>query len=163
MTEPAVPPESQLPSWIKYVVFGCGCLALLGIVIIVIAVVSAIAIPSLKKAQNRARVAEAGGQVHPGTLESGDLTASDGSWYDTYPLSGAVGDRYVLRLESNDFDAYLTVVAPDGDVISDDDTGGGTDAQVYVTLDAVGTWEIRANTLRQGESGDYTLTIERLP
>lgn len=167
MTEPTVPPESQFPPWIKYVLIGCGGLALLGIVIIgiviVIAIVSAIAIPNLKEAQDRARIAETGGEVHRGTLGVGDPTASDGSWYETYPLSVGIGDHFVITMRSGDFDAYLTLVAPDGGVISDDDSGGGTDSRVDVTFDEAGTREIRANTLRPGASGDYTLTIERAP
>ena len=177
MTEPTVPPESPIPptvppattppsmdtAWIKYVLIGCGGLALLAIVIVVMAIAGAIAIPNLRKAQEQARVAEAGGQVHRGTLGPGDPTASDGSWYEAYPLNGGVGDRFIITLRSSDFDAYLTLVAPDGGVISDDDSGGGTDSRIDVTIDEAGTREVRANSLRPGATGDYTLTIERVP
>jgi type II secretory pathway pseudopilin PulG len=177
MTEPTVPPESPIPpqvppttpppssdtAWIKYVLIGCGGLALLAIVVVVMAIAGAIAIPNLRKAQEQARVAEAGGQVHRGTLGPGDPMASDGSWYEAYPISVGIGDHFVITMRSSDFDAYLTLVAPDGGVVSDDDSGGGTDSRIDVTFDEVGTREVRANTLRPGATGDYTLTIERVP
>jgi type II secretory pathway pseudopilin PulG len=161
--EPASVPPAPDTTWIKYILIGCGGLALLAIAIIVIAIVAAIAIPSLKRAQHQARVAEAGGEVHRGTLGAGDPMASDGSWYEAYPLSVGIGDHFVITMQSGDFDAYLTLVAPDGGVISDDDSGGGTDSRIDVTFDEAGTREIRANTLRPGATGDYTLTIERAP
>jgi hypothetical protein len=168
MTEPTVPPQSQLPPWIKYVLIGCGGLALLAIVfiviVIVIAIVSAISIPNLKEAQDRARIAETGGEVHRGTLGPGDMTgALEDNWYDEYPLGGGIGDRFVITLYSTDFDAYLQVIAPNGGITHDDDSAGGTDARVEVTLDETGTWRVWAKALGAGASGDYMLTIERSP
>jgi hypothetical protein len=41
---------------------------------------------------------------------------------------------------------------------SDDDSGGGTSAQIVQSLRA-GTYSIRANTLASSEEGDYTLSV----
>jgi hypothetical protein len=99
-------------------------------------------------------------QVHEGTLGPGDETQQDGSWYDAWPTQLDDGARVVFLLESDDFDTYLTVVAPGGERTSDDDSGGGTNSRVELTAHESGTWNVLANSLRAGENGTYRLTIE---
>lgn len=105
-------------------------------------------------------VSPAGG-VYRGTLDAADRVRDDGSLYDTYALQGAAGERLVVTLESSDFDAYLTVISPGQSVTNDDDSGGGTDSRVELTLTESGTWTIMANAYRAGDDGAYVLTIER--
>lgn len=108
--------------------------------------------------------------IRPGTtinasLEVGDRVLDDGSYYDLFTFDGSAGQHVRITLRSDDFDAYLALGMADDDgnvdyTFSDDDSGGGTDARVDADLDASGLWVIRANTLSQGESGDYSLTLE---
>lgn len=118
--------------------------------------------------------AEASAQtpVRMGQTVSGRLTAAsqkapeDDSFYDLYSYAGRRGERVRFTLRSRDFDAYLAVgrVGRDGSFESldtDDDGAGGTDARVEMTLPADGTYAIRANTLRAGDTGAYTLQLER--
>jgi hypothetical protein len=176
---PALPPAKGTP-WGKIAIFGCGGLLLIGLVIGVIGA----AIYMMNKrdnpdvvdtgpgtgivttdgnGNNGGVVSGGGGNVHTGTLAAGDQVAPDGSWYDEYPISGNIGDRYAVTMVSDDFDAYLTVTSPSGAQNSDDDSGGGTNSRVEVTLTEGGTYRVWANTLRPGDTGDYTLTIAPLP
>lgn len=105
-------------------------------------------------------VAPAGG-VYRGELDAADPVRDDGSLYDAYAIQGTAGERLVVTLESSDFDAYLTVISPMQSVTNDDDSGGGTDSRVELTLSESGTWTIMANAYRPGDDGAYVLTIER--
>lgn len=106
-------------------------------------------------------VGEDGG-TYRGRLDSGDRTRDDESIYDGYAFTGTAGERVVVTLESGDFDAYLTVISPSQQVThDDDDSGGGTDSRLDLTLEESGMWSVMANAYRAGESGEYVLTIER--
>lgn len=96
-----------------------------------------------------------------GTLEDGDPVRSDGSYYEGWALDVAQGDHVVLTMASPDFDAYLTFVSPDNRTFDDDDGAGNTDSKVDVVIDVAGRWIVVANTLRAGDTGGYTLTVER--
>lgn len=178
---PSVPPGGAPPAkstpWGKIALFGCLGLLVVGIILSVIGV----ALFMYKDRQEEEAVVESetdtgilpsqpsepevaeGAEAYEGTLQAGDAVAPDGSWYDAYPLTGAQGSAYTITMRSADFDTYLTVVSPSGATYSDDDSGGGTDSRLDVTLDEPGTWNVWANTLRTGDTGNYTLTIVRTP
>lgn len=109
-----------------------------------------------------AQPVQAGQTVH-GTLGEGDAEAEDGSYYDLYRVSARAGDTLTITMRSGDFDAYLVVGRMvDGELEtmeSDDDSGGGTDAQVRFVVPADGDYHIHANSLGAGETGAYTLEI----
>lgn len=105
------------------------------------------------------------GQTVRGQLDSSDATADDESYFDAWTYQGRAGERLVITMRSTDFDAYLNVGQGTGDefesIESDDDSDGGTNARVTITLPRTGTYVIRANTLSAGETGAYTLTVAR--
>ncbi len=166
---PTPPPARKGAPWGKIALFGC-----LGL--LVIAIILAVLGFFVYKMRDRSPVttyetsegettdlSQGGTTTHSGTLVAGDEVAPDGSWYDEYPVQLSSGGRFIATLRSTDFDAYLIVVAPSGATMSDDDGGGGTDSRIERTVDESGTWLIRANTLRAGQTGAYTLTIETVP
>jgi hypothetical protein len=107
------------------------------------------------------------GQRVNGTLDESDPLAEDDSWFDLYQYRGVPGERVTATLRSQEFDAYLSVGAWDGagfaESASDDDGAGDTDATLSATVGGDGTLAIRANSLRSGERGAYTLLLEREP
>ena len=96
-----------------------------------------------------------------GSLEEGDPVRDDGSYYEGWEIDVAEGDHLVLTLASPDFDAYLTFVSPSSRSYDDDDGAGNTDSRIDIVVDEPGRWTVVANTLRAGDSGGYTLTVER--
>jgi hypothetical protein len=112
-----------------------------------------------------ARVASAG-QRSNGALRATDPMLADSSFFHDYVYAGAPGDRVRVLLESSEFDAYLQWGRSSGDRFeseaSDDDGGGGTNSLIEATVDGVGTYVIRVNSFGPGETGSYTLSVERL-
>ncbi|HZW16357.1 MAG TPA: peptidase [Brevundimonas sp.] len=107
------------------------------------------------------------GDTVRGSLSASDRTFDDGSHYDCFNLRARAGERISVTLRSNDFDAYLSVLEANNCPNSaaaetDDDSAGGTDSRVQMTLGS-GRYSIRANSLSEGETGDYTLAVEYLP
>lgn len=96
-----------------------------------------------------------------GVLDAEDLQRGDESWYEAWSMDVQLGDRAVLLLKSPDFDTYLTLVSPTNRAFNDDDGGGGTDSRLDMTFDEAGRWTVVANTLNPGDTGSYTLSVER--
>lgn len=54
----------------------------------------------------------------PGELAEGDeISWKGGEYYDSYTLSLAAGEQRIINLVSAEFDTYMTIYAPDGEVI----------------------------------------------
>jgi hypothetical protein len=105
------------------------------------------------------------GQTVRGELARGDGVLNDGSFHDDYIYQARRGERLVVRMSSDDFDAVMAVspIGEDGEVGDaqvDDDGGGGTNARVEYTATRDGRVLIRANALNEGDTGRYTLTLE---
>ncbi|HEY7472910.1 MAG TPA: hypothetical protein VIE68_11245 [Gemmatimonadota bacterium] len=96
-----------------------------------------------------------------GTLDASDPKRTDESWYEGWSIDVQEGQRALFLLRSPDFDTYLTLVSPTGRGFNDDDGGGGTDSRLEMTFDEGGRWTVVANTLRPGDSGAYTLSVDR--
>ena len=102
------------------------------------------------------------GQTVTGQITRGSFRRSDdNSLANGYAYNGRAGERITVTLRSRDFDSYLIVDDPNGPLReSDDDSGGGNDAQVTVTLPHDGRYVIVANTVSAGETGNYTLSVQ---
>ncbi len=104
------------------------------------------------------------GQTVHGSLISSDPKAEDDTYFDTWTYAGSAGERIVIKLRSEDFDAFLVWGQTTGGdwhpIESDDDGDGRTDARLVVTPGRSGTYSIRVKTLRAGETGRYTLSVE---
>lgn len=81
-----------------------------------------------------------------------------------YVFSVRAGLNYVVRLNSNEFDTFLEV-SVDGKSYSDDDSGGGTNAQVIFQAESDGEALVLARSYAPGAtSGNFTIqAIELRP
>ncbi len=106
----------------------------------------------------------AAGQTVSARLEASDPLLPDGSHYETYVYRGQPGEQVTVLMHSSDFDAYLAGGTPQGADIDadefDDDSGGGRDAMLSVTVPSSGVYGIRANSLAAGVTGAFTLTVQ---
>jgi hypothetical protein len=114
------------------------------------------------------------GTVVAGTPATGVLTETDfrlesGSYFQVYTLEALAGDRVRITLRSTEFDALLGVIG-DGLPEScaegcsyDDDSGGGLDAMVRITIPEDGTYKVFVASARPDETGTFTLLAEILP
>lgn len=108
------------------------------------------------------------GATARGTLTDNDATAEDGSYFDAYAVHVKEGDKLVITMVSNAFDAFL-VLGQDQEggsfegLASDDDGLSDTHAKMEWTAPTAGTYVIRAGSYGQGQTGDYAMTVERQP
>lgn len=103
------------------------------------------------------------GQAITGSLQRSDGVLEDGSYYDCYRLQGTAGRPVIVSLASDDFDTYLAVVEGSecrgGDTVDTDDDGGGDTNSRLMFTPGNGSYSIRANSLRDGETGAYRLSV----
>lgn len=86
----------------------------------------------------------------------------DQSYFNVYTLDLAAGDRVTVDMRSQDLNAYLILVAPNGEELAqDNDSAGGTDARVVAAAPISGTYSILANSRDPGETGRYQLRVQR--
>jgi hypothetical protein len=105
------------------------------------------------------------GEAAGGRLESSDPLLPDGSRYDLYSFNGQPGMRIRIVLRSRAFDAYLSGGRMEADSFvaeaSDDDSAGGTDAALSITVGSSGSYAIRVTSYEGGKLGAYTLMVEQ--
>jgi hypothetical protein len=102
-------------------------------------------------------------QVTPGSvtgrLDENSEILDDGSYFNSHTFTGRANESIRIKMESEDFDAYLILVGPNGETVAEnDDEDGSTNAQIVVTLPAAGTYQIIANAYAAGATGQYALT-----
>ncbi len=108
------------------------------------------------------------GSTAHGVLTESDATADDNSFYDAYRVTLKEDEKLVIMMVSNEVDSYLTVGRETGEgtfegLASDDDSLSDTHAKLEWTAPEDGTYEIRAGTFQQGQTGGYALIVEKKP
>lgn len=101
------------------------------------------------------------GQRIEGQLRSSDPVVVGGRRGQVWGLNGVAGQRLVIDLMAEDFDAYLYLAGPGlVEPLSDDDGGDGLDSQISVTLPESGTYRVIVSSLSDG-TGAFTLSVAR--
>jgi hypothetical protein len=106
------------------------------------------------------------GEQRLGQLAEGDRQAAVGyTLFDLWSYVARAGETVTLRMRSDDFDTELHVGwGPHGTweaLGSDDDGGDGTNSELTVTFPSDGEYHILARALFPGDTGVYTLSVER--
>lgn len=104
------------------------------------------------------------GETVRGRLADSSPALEDRSLYEVWSYAGRAGETITITLRSDEFDAYLGFgrAAPGGSSTlweQDDDSGGGHDAQLTVTLPEDGLYAVVANAYRPGARGAFTLEV----
>jgi S1-C subfamily serine protease len=102
------------------------------------------------------------GDTVVGTLDPSDTRLGNGAYVDMYQMSGRKGEVVTITVRSGEFDAIVVVGDPARDaepLAADDDSAGGSDAQVTVTLPRDGTYAIGVAALGARPVGRYTLSV----
>ncbi|MGK7918622.1 MAG: pre-peptidase C-terminal domain-containing protein [Trichodesmium sp.] len=97
-----------------------------------------------------------------GNLEDGDsVLPSDQSIYDEHTFEGSEGQVVTLILESLDFDTYLAIFSPTGELLGehDDLTQKNTNSQLTITLPVTGTYRVIVNSYDKTGRGQYSLKV----
>ncbi len=101
------------------------------------------------------------GESVDGLLEPGDEIGGDGPFQDRWTIDARAGARLRVEMRSTDFDSYLVVLGPDGQVVGSDDDGlENRDAVVSLRATAGGTYTVLATTYGENPSiGAYRLAL----
>jgi hypothetical protein len=99
------------------------------------------------------------GRTVDGTLSSADLSLEHGPYAQAWALEARAGQTVTVTLESDAFDAYLYLVGPGLELLSDDDGAGELNSRITVILPETGTYRIVASSLSAGETGPYRLSV----
>lgn len=98
------------------------------------------------------------GPTQMGNLAAGDATRDRGQYQDVYTTALQAGQGYLIRADSSDFDSYLIVTTPSGQVMENDDHDG-LNAGVMVPSAEAGTYQIAVSSWAPGRTGTYTLSL----
>ena len=89
-----------------------------------------------------------------------NVLESDNSFFDAYTFDAQQGQQISIDMVSQDLDAYLILLDPNGqDIAQDDDGGNGTNARLVTTATSSGTYTVLANSYAVGEVGEYRLQV----
>lgn len=97
-----------------------------------------------------------------GSLTTGDCRSPlrGTSYYaDRYAFIGSAGQTVTVSLGSSTMDTYLYLKDPFGQVYQDDDSGGGTDSRIQITLPASGTYVAEVTSYSTNVTGSYTFGV----
>jgi len=102
------------------------------------------------------------GSTIAGRLDRGShILPVDNSFFDLYAFQGKSGQQIQIDMTSWEIDSYLILLAPDGrELAQDDDSGGGSNSRIIVTLSTDGTYLLMANSYQPGQAGTYRLRAE---
>ncbi|HEU4883608.1 MAG TPA: PPC domain-containing protein [Longimicrobium sp.] len=105
------------------------------------------------------------GVPETGTLARGDRKM-DNSYMDTWTYHGRRGETIVVTVRSEDFDTFVTLGEYEGGecrgMDGNDNGGGGTDSRITTELPNDGAFHIHVRSAGQGETGTYTVLVERV-
>ena len=95
-----------------------------------------------------------------GTLTGGEAFIESGRPVQAWHVQGTAGQTATIRLESDDYDAYLYFSGPGMlEAMTDDDGGSGLNSELTVTFPQTDTYTVGAAALSSGSVGSYRLTI----
>lgn len=117
--------------------------------------VSEVAVPPVTQTRFMARLA---GILGPGS----SVLPSDGSLFRETRFPGRAGQPVNITLESPDFDTYLVIITPEGDVLAQNDNANPNtkNSEIRTTLPRDGIYRVIVNARDRQGTGRYVLTIQ---
>jgi hypothetical protein len=104
------------------------------------------------------------GQPVAASLQAGDPTMMDQGPFRVYSFDARGGQRYIFTLDSDDFDAFLSVHRRVGAITevlaTDDDGGGDLNARLRWLAPESGTYLVVAHALTPDSYGQFRLAVE---
>lgn len=99
-------------------------------------------------------------ELSPGDSVQGTLGDGEGDGaVHRYQITGEAGQRVIIDLMSDDFDAYLRVIDGEGREFSDDDGGSDYNSRLGYTFEEDGQIQVVASSIGGSEGGAYTLSV----
>jgi hypothetical protein len=98
-------------------------------------------------------------ETYSGVLDISDPVSIKDEHYDRYTLRFETGQRILINMDSDDFDAYLVLRPPRGRTISNDDYNEEYSSRIDTITEEGGVYELFATSAEGGELGRYSLRV----
>lgn len=97
-------------------------------------------------------------------LSDGDIPTGFGGFARDYIVTFEDGDQVVMDLSSDEFDTIITLIAPDGSTIGENDDGpdGTTNSLLFARITRGGDYILRVRPYAGQGLGRFTLKVTRL-
>jgi Putative metallopeptidase len=94
-----------------------------------------------------------------GQLQSGDEVLKDGSFVDYYTLNLKAGQNIDVSVVSADFETYIGLVKPNGEVLESNNSQDERYSRLSVKADQDGVWYVIITSKTPGQSGNYLVSL----
>lgn len=93
-----------------------------------------------------------------------DIPTGFGGFARDYVVDFKEGDQVVIDLISDQFDTILTLIAPDGSTVAENDDGpdGTTNSLLFARITRPGKYIVRVSPYAGQGVGDFTLKVTKL-
>ena len=98
------------------------------------------------------------------TLTDQDIPTGFGGFYRDYVVTFEQGDQVVMDLTSEEFDTIITLIAPDGATVGENDDGpdGTTNSLLFARVTTPGEYIVRVSPYAGQGIGAFSLKVTRL-
>ncbi len=98
------------------------------------------------------------------TLSQKDIPTGQGGFARDYSVKLNAGDNLVIELTSESFDSIVTLLAPDGSTVGENDDGpdGTTNSLLFTRITKPGTYVVRVRAFGETGVGPFKLKVTRL-
>lgn len=98
------------------------------------------------------------------TLTDKDIPTGFGGFFRDYVVTLEEGDNVVIDLTSDEFDTIISLLAPDGSTLSENDDGpdGTTNSMLFARISRGGDYVLRVRPYGGQGTGTFNLKVTRL-
>ncbi len=95
-----------------------------------------------------------------GQLSTSDTSLQDGSYLDSYTISLERGQEISVSAVSAEFEVYIGLIKPSGEIIEGNRSQDGTSARLDVSADEAGVWYVIVTSATPGQLGSYLVSVK---
>lgn len=97
-------------------------------------------------------------------LSTTDIPTGFGGYSRDYTLELTEGDQVAVDLTSDEFDTLVSLIAPDGSTLGENDDGpdGSTNSLLFARITQGGKYTVRVRSYAGDGVGPFTLKVTRL-
>ncbi len=97
-------------------------------------------------------------------LSDKDIPTGQGGFARDYSVKLYAGDNVAIELTSDSFDTIVTMLAPDGSTLGENDDGpdGTTNSLLFTRIIKTGTYIVRVHSFGETGVGTFKLKVTRL-
>ncbi|MGB3241075.1 MAG: PPC domain-containing protein [Geitlerinemataceae cyanobacterium] len=98
------------------------------------------------------------------TLSEKDIPTGQGGFARDYLIELQANDQMTIDVTSDSFDSIVSLIAPDGLTIAENDDGpdGSTNSLLFTRITSPGTYIVRVRAFGETGSGPFNLKVTRL-